>query len=84
VVAGVRYSYPAFAAFMLALFLLTQKLKRERILEIITFANLSFLILPVPYHPKILFIYVPLVTLLLLNLRKLRRLTVKNILGSRE
>jgi hypothetical protein len=70
VVAGVRYSYPAFGALMLALFLIVKKLNRVHVLEIITFANLSFLILPITYHPKLLFIYVPLATLLFLHVRR--------------
>jgi hypothetical protein len=71
VVVGVRYAYPAFGAFMLALFLLAKKVKYDHLLEIITVANLSFLVLPVSYHPKLLFIYVPVVTFLLLSLRRL-------------
>ncbi len=62
VVSSVRYSFPIYGTFMLALFVLAKQLHYEKLLEIITFANISFLILPYPYHPKLLYLYVPIVT----------------------
>ena len=70
VVSSVRYSFPIYGTFVLALFLLFKEFHHEELLEIITFANLSFLILPYAYHPKTIFIYIPVVTLIMLLLNK--------------
>jgi len=70
VVSSIRYSFPVFGTFMLSFFLLAKELHYEDLLEIITFANMSFLILSFSYHPKFLFLYVPVVTLIIFYLRR--------------
>lgn len=69
VVAGIRYSYPVFGIFMLALFIIAEQLHMEELLGIIVFVNITFLILPFSYHPKFLYLYVPLITVILYSLR---------------
>jgi len=54
-----RYSYPAFITFILAIFLLAKKFKKESLL--IIFALVNLLIIPeLAYKPKLLFLLLPI------------------------
>jgi len=54
-----RYSYPAFITFILAIFLLAKKFKKENLLIIFALSNL--LIIPeLTYRPKLLFLLLPI------------------------
>lgn len=62
-VSSFRYSYPAFIPLILSTFLLFQSWKKKELLAF--FALINMLVLPtVPYHPKFLFFYIPLLILL--------------------
>ncbi len=55
-----RYSYPAFITFILAIFLLAKKFKKENILIIFALANM--IIIPeLAYRPKLIFLLLPIV-----------------------
>lgn len=56
-----RYSYSAFVLFILCIFTLAQKYKREEILSIIAISNIFILGFPIFYYPKLVFIYIPII-----------------------
>lgn len=56
-----RFSYVVFMPMILVLFILAKKLKLEKVLGVIALANL-FLLPPLAYSPKLLFVYIPLAT----------------------
>ncbi|MDO8269392.1 MAG: hypothetical protein Q7T54_01830 [Candidatus Levybacteria bacterium] len=59
-VSVIRYSYPAFIPFILSVFLIAKKYKKEEVLGIIAIANMFFIGFPIFYYPKLLFFYIPL------------------------
>lgn len=64
ITSGFRYTYPAFIPFILGIFLLAQRYKKEVLISIIAVTNT--LVLPeLSYHPKILFILIPIALLVL-------------------
>lgn len=75
IVFGIRYSLPAILILFLSFFCIAKKYKLGRLVTIITFANMSFLLLPINYHAKLLFLYVPATTIFIVLLTTL----LKNI-----
>lgn len=59
-VSVIRYSYPAFIPFILGVFLIAKKYRKEKVLGIIAIANMFFIGFPSFYYPKLLFFYIPL------------------------
>ncbi|MFC1627469.1 hypothetical protein ACFL18_02880 [Patescibacteria group bacterium] len=57
-----RFSYPAFIPLILSIFILAMEYKQETTIAILTLANILTLG-SLSYHPKLLFIYLPLVYL---------------------
>jgi len=66
IVYGIRYSFPAFLVLQLSLFCIAKKYNLDKLLAIVVFTNLIFLLLPVNYHAKLLFLFVPIITILIL------------------
>ncbi len=60
-----RYSYPAFILFILCTFLIAEKYKKEELLSIISISNIFILGFPYTYYPKLVFIYIPVILLVL-------------------
>lgn len=67
IVSSLRYAYPVIIPLILASFLIAQELKKEEHVVIFSLVNILFLS-QYPYHPKLFFIFVPIV-LLYLRLR---------------
>lgn len=61
IVSSIRYSYPAFILAILAVFLIAKVKKHEEVVIIVSFSGLFFLP-SLSYHPKLLFIYLILVS----------------------
>jgi hypothetical protein len=65
-----RYSFPVFIPLMLGTFLLAAKYKREELIGYVAIANMINVV-TMPYYPKLVLIYLPLVLLVFLfNSRK--------------
>ncbi len=61
---GVRYTFPTMSFLMLSIFILAKYFKKEELLGWIVIVNISYLFLPFSYHPKLLFLYVSVTTLI--------------------
>lgn len=59
-VSVMRYSYPAFILFILCVFLIAKKYKKEELIAIISIANIFIMEFPLGYYPKLVFLYIPL------------------------
>ncbi|OGK63066.1 hypothetical protein A2334_00310 [Candidatus Roizmanbacteria bacterium RIFOXYB2_FULL_38_10] len=62
-VSNLRYSYPVFILFILAVFEFAKQKKKEEILAVFAIGNMLFS-LQFPYHPKLLFLYIPLLIMI--------------------
>ncbi len=64
-VSSLRYSYPAFIPLILTVFVIAQKYKKEELISLLAFA--SIITLPsLSYHPKLLFLLLPLMFIFLI------------------
>lgn len=68
---GMRYGFPTICMLILFSFIFGKKYHQENILAAITFANSSFLLLPISYQPKLLFLFVPFIVLILFGMEKI-------------
>ncbi len=62
-VSSFRYSFPAFIPLMLGTFLLAAKYKKEELIGYLAVGNM-IMVTSLEYHPKLVFIYVPLALLI--------------------
>lgn len=63
IVSSFRYSYPTFIMLILSMFLFASSIKKTNYLIILAFANI-LLFPPLQYHPKLVFIIIPIAVLL--------------------
>lgn len=69
-VSVMRYSYSAFIPFILALFILAKKHKREEELVLIVLVSMFFTGFPQTFNPKLIFLFVPIALLYFYQIRR--------------
>lgn len=78
-VSSFRYSFPAFIPLMLGTFLLAAKYRKEELIGYLAIGNM-LMVTSLEYHPKLVFIYVPLALLIFyLQKKNLFRVTKSDI-----
>lgn len=63
-VSVIRYSYVAFIPFVLTMFILARKYKKQDYLGVVAVANMFAVGFPMSYNPKILLLFIPVALLL--------------------
>ncbi len=75
IVYDIRISFPALLTMMLTLFCIAKIYKQTELLMFIVFANMIFVISAFPYHPKLIFGFVLLFTVLILSLVRVLKIS---------
>jgi hypothetical protein len=60
IIFGMRYGFPMILVVILLTFILAKEYKKEFFLSSVAFANMLFLLLPMQYHPKLIFLFIPI------------------------
>ncbi len=66
-VSVIRYSYSAMIPFILALFLVAKKLKKEKVLGVVTISSMMWVGFPTLYNPKLVFVFIPIALFIFLK-----------------
>lgn len=69
-VSVIRYSYSAIIPFILIIFLMAQKYKKESIIGIVALCCMFLIGFPMGYNPKLIFFFVPIALFVLLKINK--------------